>query len=130
MPIALDPKATFDYVVEDDRKLPKEEQTTFTLRGLTVSEEARVADTMISSIPGQEELAFRSGTHQLTVLRQGLRGWSNFMSPGGEEISFDKGKAHPKVITDDCLDRLSSAHRQELVSAILDRGAVTESEGK
>jgi|TARA_R110000824_G_scaffold379777_2_gene571903 hypothetical protein len=130
MPIALDPKATFEYVVEDDRSLPKEEQTTFTLRGLTVSEEARVADTMISSIPGQEELAFRSGTHQLTVLRQGLRGWSNFMSPDGEEISFEKSKSHPKVITDDCLDRLSSAHRQELVSAILDRGAVTEAEGK
>jgi len=130
MPIALDPQATFDYVLEDDRKLPKEEQTVFTLRGLTVSEEARVADTMISSIPGQEELAFRSGTHQLTVLRQGLRGWSNFNSPEGEEVPFDKSRAHPKVITDDCLDRLSSVHRQEIVSAILDRGAVTESEGK
>ena len=44
MPIALDPKATFTYVLEDDRKLPDEDQTSFTLRGLTVAEEAKVAD--------------------------------------------------------------------------------------
>jgi hypothetical protein len=61
MPIALDPKATFDYVLEDDRSIPKEDQTVFTLRGLTVAEEAKVADSMISSIPGEEELSFGSG---------------------------------------------------------------------
>ena len=66
MPIALDPKATFEYVLEDDQSLPKEDQTVFTLRGLTVAEEARVADSMISGLPGQDELSFRSGTHQLT----------------------------------------------------------------
>ena len=53
MPIALDPKATFEYILEDDRALPTEEQTIFTLRGLTVAEEARVADSMISGLPVQ-----------------------------------------------------------------------------
>jgi hypothetical protein len=130
MPIALDPKATFDYVLEDDRKLPEDKRTVFVLRGLTVAEEARVADTMISSIPGQEELSFRSGTHQLTVLRAGLRGWSNFSTSEGGEIVFEKTKSHPKVVTDDCLDRLSASHRSELVSAIMDRGSITEEEGK
>ena len=130
MPIALDPKATFQYVLEDDRKLPEEDRTVFTLRGLTVAEEARVADSMISSVPGAEELSFRSGTHQLTVLRHGLRGWSNFCSADGSDISFDISKSHPRCVTDDCLDRLGSSHRTELCNAILDRGAVSEAEGE
>ena len=130
MPIALDPKATFTYVLLDDRKLPEEEQTTFKLRGLTVGEEARVADSMISSIPGAEELSFRSGTHQLTVLRYGLRGWEGFMDSSKSAIEFEKTRTHPKTVTDDCLDRLSSLHRTEIVNAILERGVVSVAEGE
>ena len=130
MPIALDPKATFSYILEDDRNAPEGEATVFELRGLSVAEEARVADSMISSIPGQEELAFRSGTHQLTVLRAGLRGWENFLSAEGNAIPFERTKGNPRHVTDDCLDRLSSRHRTELVGGILERGSVTEQEGK
>tara|TARA_Y100000310_G_scaffold329497_1_gene399476 strand:+ start:109 stop:501 length:393 start_codon:yes stop_codon:yes gene_type:complete len=130
MPIALDPKATFTHVLEDDRKLPEGEQTMFTLRGLTVSEEAKVADSMIASIPGQEELSFRSGTHQLTVLRYGLRDWSNFIDSNGKAVSYDATKGNPRHVTNECLDRLLPRHRQELVGVILERGAVTEKEGE
>lgn len=130
MPIALDPKATFDYVLEDDRKLEQSEQTVFVLRGLTVAEEAKVADSMISSIPGQEELTFRSGTHQLTILRHGLRGWRNFRSADGSEVPFETTKGSPRQVTDECLDRLSPLHRQELVAAIMDRGTISEEEGE
>ena len=130
MPIALDPKATFKYVLEDDRKAEPSERTEFTLRGLTVGEEARVADSMISSVPGEEELSYRSGTHQLTVLRFGLRGWSNFLDAEGKQVPFETTKGSPRHVTDDCLDRLSSAHRQELTSAILDRGEVSKEEGE
>jgi hypothetical protein len=130
MPIALDPKATFEYVLEDDRQLEQSKQTVFTLRGLTVAEEAKVADSMISSIPGQEELTFRSGTHQLTILRYGLRGWRNFLSADGVEVPFETTKGSPRQVTDDCLDRLSPLHRQELVAAIMDRGTISEEEGE
>lgn len=130
MPIALDPKATFKYVLEDDRKVEESERTTFTLRGLTVGEEARVADSMISSVPGEDELSYRSGTHQLTVLRYGLRGWENFNDAEGNSVPFEITRGNPKHITDDCLDRLSARHRQELTSAILDRGAVSIEEGE
>ena len=41
MPIALDPKATFTYVLEDDRSSEPDARTTFTLRGLTVGEETQ-----------------------------------------------------------------------------------------
>jgi|TARA_A100000172_G_scaffold17068_1_gene9347 hypothetical protein len=130
MPIALDPKATFTYVLEDDRSLPEEQRTVFTLRGLTVAEEAKVADSMISSIPGQEELSFRSGTHQLTVLRHGLRGWSNFKNAEGIDIPFETARGNPRHVTDECLDRILPRHRQEIVSVVMERGAVTEEEGE
>ena len=130
MPIALDPKATFEYTLEDDRKLNEDEQTVFVLRGLTVGEEAKVADSMISSIPGAEELSFRSGTHQLTVLRFGLRGWKNFAGPSGAAVQFDTTRSNPRHVTDECLDRLLPRHRTELVNAILERGSVTEEEGE
>jgi hypothetical protein len=130
MPIALDPKATFEYVLEDDQVLPKEEQTVFTLRGLTVAEEARVADSMIAGLPGQDELSFRSGTHQLTVLRYGLRGWSGFSDGTGNAVEFQMTTTHPKQVKDTSLDRLLAKHRTELVNAILERGSVNEDEGE
>jgi hypothetical protein len=130
MPIALDPKATFEYVLDDDRTLPEEEQTVFTLRGLTVAEEARVADSMISGLPGQDELSFRSGTHQLTVLRFGLRGWTGFNNAGGKSVDFEMTNSHPKQVKDSSLDRIVAKHRTELVNAILERGSVNEDEGE
>ncbi len=129
MPIALDPKSTFTYTLEDDRQLPEGQQTVFTLRGLTVAEEASVSDSMILATPGADEMSLRAGTHQLTVLRHGLRGWSNFMDADGKEVVFEVGKGHPRHVTDACLDRLLPKHRQELSNAILERGAVTEAEG-
>lgn len=129
MPIALDPKSTFPYVLEDDRSAPEGEQTVFQLRGLTVAEEASVSDSMILATAGADELSFRAGTHQLTVLRHGLRGWSGFRDSEGKEVPFEITKGHPRHITDECLDRLLPKYRQELTNAILERGAITEEEG-
>lgn len=128
-PIALDPKSTFTYVLTDDRGLPESGQTRFELRGLTVSEEAAVSDSMILAQSGMDELSFRAGTHQLTVLRKGLRGWDNFKDSEGEDILFDRQKGHPTCVTDECLDRLLPKHRQEIMNAILERGSVSTEEG-
>lgn len=129
MPIALDPKSTFPYVLEDDRESAADAQTVFNLRGLTVAEEASVSDSMILATAGADELSFRAGTHQLTVLRHGLRGWSNFHDAEGKPVPFDLQKGHPRHVTDECLDRLLPKYRQELTNAILERGAITEDEG-
>ena len=107
MPIALDPKSTFPYVLEDDRSAPEGEQTVFQLRGLTVAEEASVSDSMILATAGADELSFRAGTHQLTVLRHGLRGWSGFRDSEGKEVSFEITKGHPRHITDGERDTIS-----------------------
>lgn len=129
MPIALDPKSTFPYILKSDRDLPEGERTVFDLRGLTVAEEASVSDSMILAHSGSDELAFRAGTHQLTVLRFGLRGWARFLDSSGAEVAFEQNKAHPRHISDTCLDRLSPKDRQELMSAIMERGEIGAEEG-
>lgn len=129
MPIALDPKSTFPYVLKCDRDLPDESRTVFQLRGLTVAEEASVSDSMILAHSGSDELAFRAGTHQLTILRFGLRGWEKLMDAEGEPVKFETTRSHPRHVTDDCLDRLAPSDRQELMSAILERGDISAAEG-
>ena len=129
MPIALDPRATFDYVLKEDRELPEEQQTVFELRPLTVSEEARVADSMIASVPGQDEMSIKSGSYQLQILRCGLRGWRNFKNAKGADVAFDVTKGNHRHVTDDSLDRLSYANRNELTNAITEHSAVSEEEG-
>jgi hypothetical protein len=130
MPIALDPKSTFPYVLLEDRSLPEDQQTIFQLRGLTVAEEAQVSDSMLLAHSGTDEVAFRAGTQQLTVLRFGLRGWENFRTAEGEEVPFESTKGHPKHVTDACLDRLMPKHRQELMNAVMDRGEIKADEGE
>ena len=49
------------------------------------------------------------------------------LGPEGE--LFNQTKGHPRVVTDECLDRLLPKHRQELANAILERGTITEAEG-
>ena len=129
MPIALDPKQTFSFVLKDDLDLPEDQRTTFTLRGLTVSEEAMVTDSMIAATSSADEFSLRTGTHQLTVLRLGLKGWTNFNDAEGKPVAFEVAKGHPKHVTDDALDRILPRHRQEIANAILERGTVTEDEG-
>lgn len=129
MPIALDPKSTFPFVLKEDRELPEEQRTVFQLRGLTVSEEAQVSDSMLMAHSGSDEVAFRAGTHQLTVLRYGLKGWENFLDAEGQPVEFETTKGHPRVVTDELLDRLLPKHRQELVQAVLDRGEIKADEG-
>ena len=129
MPIALDPKSTFPYVLKDDRALPEDQQTVFQLRGLTVAEEASVSDSMILAHSGSDEMSFRAGTHQLTILRYGLRGWDKFNDAAGGEVAFEQTKAHPRCVSDACLDRIETKHRAELSGAIMERGDIGADEG-
>lgn len=140
MPIALDPKETFSYVLEDERKLPEDDQTVFQLRGLTISEEASLNNSLIASDMGGEEMKWKTGDYQLNTLKRGLIGWSNFRDATGNEVACEivertgfrkktSGKVEDPGVALECLDRLSSAHRTELANAIGNRGKVSEAEG-
>lgn len=118
---ALSPNANFEYVLEDDRSLPEEEQTTWILRYLTVTEEAEVGDSMFGGMAGSDELRVKTGSVQINMLRKGLVGWRNFTREDGSEVTFavENSKRGVKV---ELLDLISAKHRTELAKAI-DRGA-------
>lgn len=135
MPKALDPKATFDYVLEVDRDLPDDDpwKTVWHLRGLTINEEADVANRLFGGEMGTTDLKVQTGSYQLKVLRLGLVGWSNFCEEGPEgqpvPVAFDKTRATNGHVKDDLLDRIDPGWRTELVNAITSRGKVEPEEG-
>jgi len=127
MAIAPDPKATFDYILIEDRDT--EDQSVFQLRSLTVTEEAQVTDRLFAQTPGADEMSLRVGTQQLEIVRLGLVGWSNFRDSKGLEVTFKKRRAAGlEVPTDATLDRIGP-WLTEIANAITERGKVTESEG-
>lgn len=127
MPIALDPRQEFDYVLQCDRALPVDQQTVFVLRGLTVAEEARIEDSLAVLADGG--VSMRSGEQKLQILRMGLRGWRNFRRADGTEVPFQKVNGHPGHVTDASLDFLAPEWRTELANAITERGKLTPAEG-
>jgi hypothetical protein len=108
--------------------LPEGEQTVFHLRPLTVKQEARISDSLIAAIPGSEEFRMLSGTHTLEILRAGLTGWENLLDSQGGAVRFDMTNGHPRIVKDQCLDRIASKYRTELANAITSRGDMTDDE--
>ena len=157
MPRALNPKATFTYVLEADRDLPDGHpyKTVFTLRGLTIDEEEQVANKLFGGKMGTDEISLNSGSHGRAILDLGLEGWDNFnafpedWTPPEEtdeekngpdawedktiwpkqEIRFAKTRATNGRIKPELLDRIESTDRTELANAITARGKLTSKEG-
>lgn len=127
MPIALDPKQTFDYVVKDDRDLPPEEQTVWHLRCLTIAEESALADNQYSANAGSGEIMLKNGSYQVGILRRGVEGVSNFKDANGNEQAVSK--AGNGLVPLHFFDLLSTKHREEIATAILTRGEIKEKEG-
>ena len=129
MAIAVDPRATFSYVLECDRELPQEQQTTWELRGLTALEEAKIADDLVRQGVADGEVRYSSGSRVLTILRYGLRGVRGFFDASGAEVPFEETKGHPRQVADAFLDKLQPAWRIELANAITERGRPSVQEG-
>jgi len=92
MVIAIDPHKVHDYVLKSERALPKEQQTVFKLRCLTVSQRAEVDDNY-TSLDGR----LLTGTRQLTTLRLGLAGWENMLDEAGNKIPFNEKEAAASI---------------------------------
>lgn len=137
MPVAIDPGATWEYVLEVDRKvmaeqngadLPEGEKpfkpTTFELRTIPAKIMARIEDNLAH---GDKEGNFsvRMGGNGLDILMHGLSGWRDFFMANGAEVKFLtkpwlKDATLP-VVDPRLLDHLSHDHRAELVKAITER---------
>jgi len=92
MVIAIDPHKVHDYVLKSERTLPKEQQTVFKLRCLTVSQRAEVEDNY-SSIDGRLLI----GSRQMVTLRHGLAGWENMLDEAGNKIPFNEKEVEKSI---------------------------------
>jgi len=121
----------FDFVLPDDQKLKKEEQTVFVLQSLTVEQEAFLDDTIEGEVPGQ----MKYGSTILNVLHMGLKGVKNF-PPGGKQIKFARDETAEKLPGDvhpwksSCLQRIDVQSRRLISAKIRSLSQITEEESK
>ncbi len=124
MPIAVDPRERFTYILKRDRapEIPPEQRTVFYLRPLTVLEQHRLFDDFerVGTMRVRREL----GSSMLASLRRGLVGWSRFPDAQGREVPFEANERGE--VSDASLARLRLEDRLELADAIENEVAVNE----
>ncbi len=122
MAVAIDPNTTFDYVLKEDRKLPREQQTVFKLKVLSARELARIEDN-IAVFDKEGNQAVRMGTKVIEILSAGLRGWENLRDRNGGVITYSEHR-------EDRFDLLRPGWRRELADAITEQAGLSEDEVK
>jgi hypothetical protein len=118
--IALDPRASTSYVVEEDRELPAEQRTTFQLAVLAKAERSAIDGWRDDKLCSPTEFAYR-------VLGVGLRGWSNLRLPDGSQVEYRSetaslpGLPHASVVPPEVLEHIPARVWGELCRAV-DKG--------
>jgi len=131
MPIAIDTRSSWFYVLVRERDLDEEKQTRFELRPLACGELAKIEDHLASFSAETGEARMLSGTQTLGILRAGLVGWENFPDRNGNDVSFSGTKRKLNGVEimqpdDSALDRLTPQDRRELAQAIAEQTRLTE----
>ena len=118
MTITRDPLRTIEYVTEEDRKLPPEERTIWTLGVLTARQNAAIVDGCLT-VTRKGAVTEKAGSMQLATLAFGLRGAKNLLGPDGKEIqlAWEAGPAGPRI-ADETLDAIPMNVRIELFGQI------------
>lgn len=127
MPVARSAKEVFDYVLQEERGLPVEKQTVFTLRRLSTRLHMRA-----------QALAGDLGLMSEFVLRVGIAGWRNFADAAGVEVpcTHDKGDRVVHGITvreplsEASLDHVPISITGELAQAIISGNTLTADDVK
>lgn len=119
MTIALSASETWEYVTEQDRELPEDGQTRWTLGRLSIEDEAWVTDQ--ASETGRIPL----GTAALRLLRKYLRGASNFCDANGEEVKLE---FRAGLLTDESLRRIPRNTRIELTRELMTTASLSEAD--
>lgn len=114
--IVRSPKQTWPYVLFADRRLPREQQTVWKLKHLTLAEEQALLDNWSRDPITGQAVRNAIGSEHLTVLRRGLVGWTNLLDADGLAIPFEAGPWGGA--TDDLLFRIPLMDREELARAI------------
>lgn len=84
----LSPKTQYELVAESDLGLPKDEQTVFVYRPLTVAEQALLADHSgaVDEVTGKWQMSM--GTQSLMAIHIGLIEVRNFKEDDGSKIEL------------------------------------------
>lgn len=119
-PIAVTPRETFDYVLEDNRQDPVEEQAVFTLRSPTLAEDAEYLD-----------MAQRGsvGSRSLAIVRSHLKGWSGVVDEDGAEVEFAEtasGRKGQMLATEESIKALGPKVMMELARAVIESSYPTQ----
>lgn len=126
---ALSPRVPFPYVCESDRALPKEQQTTFQLCGLSFAEQCYLEDAQFA-VDAEGTGAYQPGAVRRIVLKCGLRGWDNLDGIKFEEADEALAGATRKRPTDAVLERLDLAAQRELVATIRRASSLQDADRK
>jgi hypothetical protein len=123
MVIAVNPRQSFEYVIQSERDLKPELQTVWICRCLDAREEAEVNDVLLGGLDTRD-LVVRSGSVQRETLLRGLTGWVNFRDVSGADVQ-QPTKDRP---IGELLDLIPSVVRGEIANAIARRGKLSEAE--
>jgi hypothetical protein len=138
---AVRPGQIFNYVLEEDRKLPEEEQTVWYLAQPSLAEN-HALENMVSSVDMRtQKLSSDTGGVILDTLRCCLKGWKRFRiwDPKEKElvdVEFVTTKRHilggplKEIPNDKTLEHIHPDHRRELADAVSDHTALTEDDEK
>lgn len=114
--IARSPLATWPYVLESDRKLPREQQTVFQLKHLSLGEEHALLDNTVRDPLTGHLLRQQVGSEHLNTLRKALVGWDRLPDDKNTPIPFEAGPWGGAK--DELLFRIPLGAREELARAI------------
>jgi len=147
----VDRLSDFEYVCEQDKELPAEEQTTWTLKGLSYdtqqSLEARLSPQI--NLPGsalsQDGGNFRESMKeasvsvdiaggrtelQFDILRQGIVAVDNLLDTEGEEVKYPGPKSPANVLKNWFGRWIPSEVRTEIANVIIEGSTLSEDDVK
>jgi len=131
MVIPVDPKHEYSFIADEDKELPKDQQTVFKIRPLTAREEAHVTDAFLEMEigSGAPKAKSRLGARSIAILNIGLLGWENFPPGDVDDHQFkQRGEGTKRVVADETLSRIPGDIRTDLANAITDRLGMTETD--
>lgn len=118
----------FDYVLEEDRERPREDQAVFRLKPLTYKQRTEADRVEIRRDPDGNPIVMNDRLAVARrVLNMGLMGWSGLKDAEGKEIPFSRGKKNE--IQEELLDFIST-WAVELANAIYNNSRTTQEQVK
>lgn len=141
------PSLTDEYILEEDRGKPPEEQAVFVISCLDAETRSRIQDNAISMAAddaeelrdgqsGSIEMKNNSGRVEILTLLDGIEGIENYLYPakktddGYEWKELEWPSDGTKQEKKDALDKIAPDHRTELANQISEASFLTEDEEK